>query len=403
VSDLSLAGPSRVVILDGARTPIGSFGGALRDVPPTDLALVAADEALRRTGVDLQAVDNVVFGLVVQSAPDAPYLARHVALRAGLPESVPASAVNRMCGSGLQAVLDAALSIGAGYARLALAGGVENMSLAPHAVYGARWGLGSGPASMEDTLWAALTDRFCDLGMAETAENLAEQYAISRQAQDAFALLSHQRATSACAAGRLAEEIAPVPLVDRAGKAVEVAQDEHIGADTSLERLAALPARFREQGTVTAGNASGINDGAAALILADEAYAREAGLTPLSRLLSWAVVGVDPRYMGIGPVPAARQALRRAGLELKDMDRIEINEAFAAQYLAVEQELGLDRERVNVNGGAIALGHPLGATGARLLLTLLYELRRTGLRYGLAAMCIGGGQGIAAVVENMRR
>jgi acetyl-CoA acetyltransferase family protein len=398
-----VAGPSRVVILEGARTPIGSFGGALRDVPPTELALVAADEALRRAGVDLQAVDNVVFGLVVQSAPDAPYLARHVALRAGLPESVPASVVNRMCGSGLQAVLDAALSIGAGYSRLAVAGGVENMSLAPHAVYGARWGLGSGPATMEDTLWAALTDRFCGLGMAETAENLAEQYAIGRQAQDAFALLSHQRAAAARAAGRLVEEIAPVPLVDRAGEAVEVAQDEHIRPDTTLDRLAALPARFREQGTVTAGNASGINDGAAALVLAEAEYAREAGLTPLGRLLSWAVVGVDPRYMGIGPVPAARQALRRAGLELKDMDRIEINEAFAAQYLAVEQELGLDRERVNVNGGAIALGHPLGATGARLLLTLLYELRRAGLRYGLAAMCIGGGQGIAAVVENGSR
>jgi acetyl-CoA acetyltransferase family protein len=311
--------------------------------------------------------------------------------------------VNRLCGSGLQAVLDAALAISAGQSRLALVGGVENMSLAPHAVYGARWGLGSGPATMEDTLWAALTDRFCGLGMAETAENLAEQYAISRQAQDSFALLSHQRASAARASDLLAEEIAAISLMNRKGEATEIAQDEHIRSDTTLEKLAALPARSGDHGTVTAGNASGINDGAVALVMAEEGFAVEAGLSPLGRLLSWAVVGVDPRYMGIGPVPATRLAMRRAGLELQDLDRIEINEAFAAQYLAVEQELCLDRERVNRNGGAIALGHPLGATGARLLLTLLYELRRSRLRYGLVALCISGGQGIAAVVENLHR
>ena len=388
------------MIIEGARTPIGSFGGSLKDLSAIDLAVVASLEALHRAGVPLESVDNVVFGNVVQSSPDAAYLARHVALQAGIPDCVPALVVNRLCGSGLQAVISAAQAIQCGESRLALVGGAENMSQAPHAVYGARWGLGYGSASMEDTLWAALTDRYCGMGMAETAENLAEQYQITRHAQDAYALRSHQRATTARAEGKLAQEIVPVPTLDRKGREVLIEADEHIRPDTTMDHLARLPARFREQGTVTAGNASGINDAAAALVVADAAYAVQWGLKPLGRLISWATVGVDPRSMGMGPVPAARLALERANLSLDQIDRVEINEAFAAQYLAVEKELGLDITRTNLNGGAIALGHPLGASGARLLLTLLYELRRSGLRYGLAALCIGGGQGIAAVVEN---
>jgi len=388
-----------VVITEGARTAFGRFGGGLRDVTATDLGTAAARGAMARSGLSLDAVDHVVFGNVIQSSADAVYLARHVGLGAGVRIECPALTVNRLCGSGLEAAVQGARLIQAGEADVVLAGGCENMSQAPFAVRGARVGLPLGPAALEDTLWQALTDSACGLGMAETAENLAARYAITRDEQDAFAARSHARAAQARASGRFAQEIVPVPRPGGRPGADAVVDDEHIRPETTVERLRQLPARFREHGTVTAGNSSGINDGAAAVVLAAESVAVRRGLRPLGRLRGWAVVGVPPEIMGIGPAPAIREALAQAELRLDQIGVVEVNEAFAAQYLAVEKELGLDRERVNPNGGAIALGHPIGASGARLLLTLLYELRHRGERYGLAALCIGGGQGIAAVVE----
>jgi len=385
-----------VVILGGARTPFGSFGGSLREVSAVDLGVVAAKAALERTGVPAGAVDEVVVGNVIHTGKDAPYLARHIALHAGIPVETPALTVNRLCGSGLQSAVSAVQTIRAGEASVALVGGAESMSQAPYVLRN-RFGPGIGTPELGDALWEALTDTYCGCGMAITAENLAERYGITREDQDRFALLSQQRAVAA--RERLAEEIVPVALPARRGEGRRLEQDEHPRPDTTYEALARLPARFKEGGTVTAGNASGINDGAAMLVLASARRAAAEGWKPLGRLVSWAVAGVDPHYMGIGPVPASRKALERAGLTLADMDLVEVNEAFAAQYLAVERELDLPRERTNVNGGAIALGHPVGASGARLLLTLLLELRRRGGRYGLATLCIGGGQGIAAVVE----
>jgi acetyl-CoA acetyltransferase family protein len=387
------------IILDGARTPFGRFGGTLRRISATQLGVAAASAALARSQIPPLAVDHVIFGNVVQSSADAVYLARHVGLGAGAPVECPAVTVNRLCGSGLEAAVYGARLIQAEEADVVLAGGTENMSQAPFVLRGAREGLVLGPAALEDTLWSALTDSACGLGMAETAENLADRYEISRAAQDEFAALSHARATQARDSGRFAEEIVPVQIPDAGRGPGELSHDEHIRAETTVERLRGLRARFRENGTVTAGNSSGINDGAAAVVLAAPRTATSAGLRPLGRLLAWAMVGVPPEIMGIGPAPALREALSRAELGLDEIGVIEINEAFAAQYLAVERELGLPRGRVNPNGGAIALGHPIGASGARLLLTLLYELRRRGERYGAAALCIGGGQGIAAVVE----
>ncbi len=390
---------TEVMILDGARTPFGRFGGELRGVGATQLGIAAARGALARSKVAPEAVDHVVFGNVVQSSSDAVYLARHVGLGAGVRIDSPALTVNRLCGSGLEAAICGARLIRSGEAEAVLAGGTENMSQAPFVVRGAREGLPFGSGVLEDTLWAALTDSACGLGMAETAENLAERYQISRDAQDEFAARSHARAARARATGRFAEEIVPVEAPGGRGTSEKVADDEHIRPETTPERLRQLPARFREHGTVTAGNSSGINDGAAAVVLASERFAARSGLRPLGRLRAWATVGVPPEIMGIGPAPASREALARAELALTAIGVVEVNEAFAAQYLAVEKELGLDRERVNPNGGAIALGHPIGASGTRLLLTLLYELRHRGERFGLAALCIGGGQGIAAVVE----
>ncbi len=394
---------SSVVILDGARTAFGRFGGSLRGVAATPLGVAAAQGALARSRIDPGAVDHVAFGNVVQSSGDAVYLARHVGLGAGLRIECPAVTLNRLCGSGLEAAVYGARLIEAQEAEVVLAGGTENMSQAPFVVRGAREGLPLGPAALDDTLWAALTDSGCGLGMAETAENLAARYHITREAQDEFAARSHALAAGARAEGRFAEEIIPVEAPGPGGGAkggtTPVAEDEHIRPESTVERLARLPARFREHGTVTAGNSSGINDGAAAVVLASARAAQRLGARPLGRLVSWATVGVPPEIMGIGPAPASREALARAELRLDQVDVVEINEAFAAQYLAVEAELGLDRARVNVNGGAIALGHPLAASGARLLLTVLYELRRRGGRFGLAALCIGGGQGIAAVLE----
>jgi acetyl-CoA acetyltransferase family protein len=387
-----------VVILQGARTAFGRFGGGLRRVSATQLGVAAGKAALERARVPPEAIDHVVFGNVVQSSPDAVYLARHIGLGAGVRIECPALTVNRLCGSGLEAALVGARLIQGGEADFVLAGGTENMSQAPFVVRGAREGLPLGPGVLEDTLWAALTDAACGLGMAETAENLAAKYGIPREAQDEFAARSHALAARARSTGRFAEEIVPVDVRDR-GRTAVVAEDEHIRPDTTRARLAELQARFRESGTVTAGNSSGINDGAAAVVLAAAPAAARRGLVPLGRLRAWASVGVPPEIMGIGPAPASREALRRAELSLGDMAVVEVNEAFAAQYLAVEAELGLRRERVNPNGGAIALGHPIGASGARLLLTLLYELRHRRERFGLATLCIGGGQGIAAVVD----
>jgi acetyl-CoA acyltransferase 2 len=390
-----------LVFLSGARTGFGAFGGALRDLSATDLGAAAARAALERSGLDHAAVDHVVFGNVLQTSADAPYLARHVGLRAGLPAETPALTVNRLCGSGFEAVIQGARQILLGESRVVLAGGTESMSQAPHVVRGARWGLRLGPAApFEDTLWEALRDSYCGLSMAETAERLAEQYRIGREAVDCYAARSQMLAKAGWDAGAFADEIVPVMRRDpKTRQEVAWAADEHMRPDTTVEALAKLPSYFRKDGVVTAGNASGICDGAAALVVSSEDFARERGLRPIGRLVAWGIAGVDPAIMGIGPVPASRRALAAAGLALADMDLVEINEAFAAQYLAVEQELGLDRERTNVDGGAVALGHPLGATGARLTLHLLCALRRRRGRYGLAAACIGGGQGAAVVVE----
>jgi acetyl-CoA acyltransferase 2 len=390
-----------VVLLSGVRTGFGAFGGALKDLSATDLGVLAGRAALERSGVEPAAVGHVIFGNVLQTSADAIYLARHIGLRAGLPIETPALTVNRLCGSGFEAVIQGAQRILLGEADVVLAGGTESMSQAPHVVRGARWGLRLGPSQpLEDTLWEALRDGYCGLAMAETAEKLADCYGLDRATVDAYAARSQACARAAWAAGALADEVVPVTLKDRKTRQdVAWAADEHMRPDTTAESLAKLPPYFKKDGVVTAGNASGICDGAAALVLAGEHFARERGLRPLGRLVGWGVAGVDPSVMGIGPVPASRRALAHAGLALEDMDLVEINEAFAAQYLAVERELGLDRERTNVDGGAVALGHPLGASGARITAHLLHALRRRGGRYGLGAACIGGGQGAAVVVE----
>ena len=389
-----------VVIIDGARTAFGTFGGGLRDISATDLGVVAAKGAIERSKIEPGRIDHVIFGNVLQTSGDAVYLARHIGLKAGLPKEVPALTVNRLCGSGLQAILLGMQEIQLGQAEFVLAGGTENMSMAPHQIRGARWGIPLGEQKLEDYLWVALVDSYNGLGMANTAENLARKYDITRDEADAFAHRSHTLAAQARESCRFSDEIVPVETKSKKGT-VLVDKDEHIRPDTTRESLAKLVARFEEGGTVTAGTASGINDGAAAVILASAEAAQRAGLRPLARIVSGGVCGVDPDIMGIGPAPSSRKALERAGLQVGDMDLVEINEAFATQYLAVEKDLGLDRERTNVNGGAIALGHPLGASGARLALTLAYELRKREKRYGLASLCIGGGQGIAAVIEGI--
>ncbi|HEV8150427.1 MAG TPA: acetyl-CoA C-acetyltransferase [Gemmatimonadales bacterium] len=390
-----------IVFLSGVRTGFGSFGGALKELSATDLGTVAAKAALARAGIEPAEVNHVVVGNAMQTSADAAYIARHVGLRAGCPIETPALTVNRLCGSGFEAIVQGAHQILLGESRVVLAAGTESMSQAPHVVRGLRWGtrLGVSPP-LEDSLWQGLTDRHCDCPMGITAENLALQYGISRAETDAYALRSQQAAQAAWATGCLQDELCPVPLKSRKGKEPEPwALDEHMRPETSAEGLAKLPPVFKPDGVVTAGNASGISDGAAACVVASADFARERGWRSLGRLVAWGVGGVDPTIMGIGPAPAARQALERAGLSLAQMDRVEINEAFAAQYLAVEKELGLDRAKTNVEGGAIALGHPLGASGARITVHLLHTLRRLGMRYGLGSACIGGGQGIAVIIE----
>ena len=390
-----------VVFLSGKRTPFGTFGGSLKDFTATDLGVLSAEAALAAAGVEPADVGHVFYGNALQTSADAIYLARHVGLRAGVPQEAGALTVNRLCGSGFQAIVSGAQEILLGGTEVALCGGTESMSQAPHVVRGARWGdLRLGPAGngFEDSLWEALLDSHCGLTMAQTAEGLAEEYAVTREEADQVAVNSQSRARAAWDAGRYDAEVAPVRVRTRKGE-VRFAVDEHMRPGTTLEGLARLRPYFKKDGLVTAGNASGIGDGAASVVIADRAWADASGAAPIGRLVSWGFAGVDPGIMGIGPVPAARKALAAGGLTLEEMELVEINEAFAAQYKSVEKELGLDPARTNVNGGAIAITHPLAASGARITLHLLHELRRRGARYGLGAACIGGGQGGAVVVE----
>jgi acetyl-CoA acetyltransferase family protein len=387
-----------VFILGGARTPMTDYVGALKDVSALELGAIAARGAFQKTGVKPEWIDHAVVGNVLQTSADAIYGARHVALKAGVPVDVPALTVNRLCGSGIQAAISGAQMIQLGEASLVLTGGIENMSQAPHVIRGLRTGLKLGQGKLEDYLWEALLDPYCGCTMAMTAENCAAKYAVTREEQDCYALRSQQLADRAWREGRFVEEIVPVEIRTRKGVEI-VDRDDHLRPETTLEVLAKLPPAFKKDGTVTAGNASGIVDGGAALLLASREAVDRRGLKPIARLVDWAATGVEPSMMGMGPAPATRKALERAGVTLDQIDLIEVNEAFAGQYLAVEKELGLNRDNVNVNGGAIALGHPLGMTGTRLLLTLTLELRRRGKKLGLATACIGGGQGIAAIVE----
>ena len=393
----STAPSADVFILDGARTPMAEYNGAFSDISAIDLGVHAAAEALKRSGVEPGQVDHVIFGNVLQTSGDAIYGARHVGLKAGVPKEVPALTVNRLCGSGFESIVQGAQRILLGEADTVLAGGMENMSQAPHVIRGARKGLRLGQGQLEDTLMVALLDSYCGLYMAQTSDRVAAKYGITRAEQDAYALRSQQRTAAAWAACRLSEEVVPVE-VKQGRKSVRVEKDDHMRPDSTLEGLAALPPSFGKDGSVTAGNASGIVDGAASVVVASADAAR--GKKPLGRIVSWGVVGVEPELMGLGPAPAAREALAKAGLSQNDIGLWEINEAFAGQILGVVRELGLDVEKLNVNGGAIALGHPLAASGTRLTLTLLKEMRRRGVRYGLAGACIGGGQGIAVVLES---
>jgi acetyl-CoA acyltransferase 2 len=389
-----------VFILGGKRTPMGEYVGVLKDISAIDLGAVAARGALEATGVKADEIDHTVIGNALQTSGDAIYGARHVALKAGVPFDRPALTVNRLCGSGIQSIVSGAHMLQLGEAESCLVGGIESMSQAPHVIRGARSGFALGQGKLEDSLMVALLDTYCNTPMAGTAENLARKFEIPREEQDKYALRSQQEAKRALDAGYLAEEIVPVEIKTRKGIQL-VDKDDHPRPETTLEGLAKLKPAFAQGGFVTAGNASGIVDGAAALVIASEQFVKQRDLTPMGRVVSWAYAGVEPEIMGIGPVPATRAALAKAGLSLNDIDVVEVNEAFAAQYLAVEKELGLDRSRTNVNGGAIALGHPLGATGTRLVLTLLHELHRRKGRYGLATACIGGGQGIAMIVERV--
>ncbi len=399
--------PGDIAIVSGARTPFGRYCGKLKDFTAQELGAIAAKGAMERAGINAKEVDHAVFGNAQQTSGDALYGARHVGLRAGLPIETPALTVNRLCGSGMQAIVNAAQMIQLDEAKVVLAGGMEAMSQAPFVIRG-RDGFTLAPGGkLEDSLMVALLDTYCGLYMANTAELYGEEQGITRQAQDEFALRSQQRADAAYKEGRIQEELVPVPLRNHKGEATgeSLTEDDHRRPQTTMEGLGKLRPAFGQSsgkpGTVTAGNASGIVDGAAAVVLMSIDEARKRNLLPLGRIVSWGIAGVEPKVMGRGPVPATKIALQKAGLSLDYLDLMEVNEAFAAQYLAVEKELGLDREKVNVNGGAIALGHPLGATGTRLVITLLYELRRRKRKYGLATACIGGGQGIAMIVETL--
>jgi acetyl-CoA C-acetyltransferase/acetyl-CoA acyltransferase 2 len=388
-----------VVFLAAVRTAFGTQGGALKDFNAQDLAVPTAVEAMKRAGVSPEVIDHVIYGNVLQTSNDAIYMARHVGLKAGVPQKVPALTVNRLCGSGFQAVVSGAEQILLGEANVVLVGGSENMSMAPHVVYGLREGAKFGrPPAMKDLLWECLTDTYTGSPMALTAEKLGEMYKLDRAEVDEIAYNSQLRWAAADAAGRFKDEIVPFSIKTRKGT-VNFERDEHPRPQTTREGLAALPTVFKKDGYITPGNASGICDGAASLVMADADWAEKNGLTPIARLVSWGTSGCDPTIMGIGPVPASRRALERANLGLDKMALVEINEAFAPQYLAVEKELGLDRSITNINGGAIALGHPLAASGARITTTLIHQLRSRNEKYGLGSACIGGGQGMAVIVE----
>ncbi len=395
--------PGDIAIVSGARTPFGRYCGKLKEFTAQELGAVAGKAAIERAGLDPKEIDHVVFGNAQQTSGDALYGARHVGLRAGLPIETPGLTVNRLCGSGMQSIVNAAQMIQLGEASIVLAGGMEAMSQAPFVIRG-RDGFTLAPGGkLEDSLMVALLDSYCGLYMANTAELYGEQQGITRQMQDEFALRSQQLADAAYKENRIQEELVPVALKNHKGESTgeSLTEDDHRRPQTTIEGLAKLKPAFGKSGTVTAGNASGIVDGGAAVTVMSLEAAQKRNLKPLGRIVSWGIAGVDPKLMGRGPVPAIKQAIQKAGITLDYIDLIEVNEAFAAQYLAVEKELGLDRDKVNVNGGAIALGHPLGATGTRLVITLLYELRRRKKKYGVASACIGGGQGIAMIVESM--
>lgn len=390
-----------IVFLSARRTPFGTFGGTLKDLSATDLGVVAAEAAIESADIEPDEIEHVIFGNALQTSADAIYLARHVGLRSGVPNDVPALTINRLCGSGFQSIINGAQEILTDEADACLCGGAESMSQAPHVVRGARWGrlrLGDPGEYFEDLLWQALTDTLCGLSMAQTAEKLAKEYGVTREEADELAYLSQQRAQKAWDEGRFDAEIAPVPVKTRKGE-TQFERDEHMRPDTTPEALAALRPYFSKDGFVTAGNASGIGDGAGAVVIAEGKWAEKQGLEPIGRLVSWGIAGVDPSMMGIGPAPASRKALEKAGKSLDDMDLVEVNEAFAPQLAAVVRELGLDMDKTNVDGGAIAVTHPLAASGTRITVHLLHELRRRGAKWGLGSACIGGGQGAAVVLE----
>ncbi|MHA6250860.1 thiolase family protein [Oceanobacillus sp. CAU 1775] len=391
---------AKAFILDGARTALTSFGGSFSQLTTTSLATFTAKEAMLRASVDPAQIDHLIYGNVIHSEPNAAYIARHVGLESELSYEVPAYNLNRLCGSGLQAIISGVQEILLNEADFTLVGGTENMSQAPYANFEQRFSRSKmGGLKFQDMLQATLLDEYTGFGMGVTAENLAEKYNIMRKEQDEYAVLSHQRAAKAQKIGVFAEEIVPVEVKSRKGSNI-IDKDEHIKPETTLESISNLPTVFKKDGTVTAANSSGINDGAASLIIASEKAVKDNSLKPIAEILSWSVKGVDPNIMGIGPAPAIKDALQKANLKLEDVDLVEVNEAFAAQYLAVEKELGLNREITNVNGGAIALGHPVGMSGARLALTAAYELRRRNGKYAVISLCIGGGQGIAMVIKN---
>ena len=390
-----------IVVVGAKRTAFGTMQGTLKGVGANDLAVHAAKAAIAQAGIAVDAIGHVIIGNVMQTSADAIYCARHIGLKAGLPITTPALTVNRLCGSGFQAVINGAEQLLLGETEAVLVGGTENMTQAPHILRGSRdgWAFGKAP-QVEDSLWSALTDSYCNTPMGVTAENLATKYGISRQECDEYALSSQQRWAAANEKGVFKDEIAPIEIQQRKAT-VQFAVDEHARPQTTIEALAKLAPVFKKDGVVTAGNASGICDGAACLVLTTEDFAKANGLKPLARLVQWGVAGVEPNLMGIGPAPAIRSALARADLKQSDIDVFEVNEAFAPQYLAVEKELGLPREKTNANGGAIALGHPLGASGARITTHLVYELARRGGRYAVGSACIGGGQGLAVVLEKV--
>jgi acetyl-CoA acetyltransferase family protein len=397
---MASTGTGEIVFLSAVRTPFGTFGGSLRDVTVSDFTTVAAKAAIERAGIEAADVDSTILGNVLYTTSDSVYFSRHVALKAGCREESSALTVNRLCGSGFQSVVNGAQEILLGDSNVCLVGGADSMSQAPH-VARVRWGVPLGKApELEDMLWSALTDSYANLSMAETAENLAEQYKLDRTCVDEFALRSQQLARDAWAAGAFKDEVVGIPVRNPKTKKTEMFEkDEHMRPESTMEGLTKLKPVFRENGVVTAGNASGIGDGAGALVISSGKFASERGLKPLGRLVSWGFAGVDPKIMGIGPVPASKKALKAAGLSLDDMDIIEVNEAFAAQACAVERELKIPREKLNRQGGAVALSHPLAASGARITAHLLHTLRAEGKRYGLGTACIGGGQGIALIVE----